>query len=971
MKKKIIACILAVTTLLVSIGLHTVLTIAEEPATPIKASVTNSLDGYAIGTQPAFATISDLGWRPPYSTLATAKISRGSSAHGSSKTLVFDADVAEGQGPYNGTPCLDLATNIKIDPATNTFMMYIKTPDIGTISPDPYPPKDWSVSFNAIQIKQDSTGQSGLRAHAWNGGFEGWKIDFLDISSNAWITFTMDGNGRILLPGKSEGWLKINMAKCPIFNSWKSGGLNANAEYTVDFISLIFGWVGGEYGSFDIGGFYTVTEDSNSTFFQLDTDAAPNSMTNSATFIEANLKADVSEKETGSAVDSSVVSISDLGWRPGTTAATATVGDAVVPNAENKSIVVSAPAAEGEAPNNATPVVSVYPYAKVSPKNHAIMFYLETPTYNSPATWGVRVKGLSYSQEGMADWFFSDFAEARYAYLPADGEAWSTGTADGNGTLALPSGFKGYVKLYLNTPANWYSADGFVESKEYQVNSVDFVFNTLGGEYGNFVIGGIYEVVADCNETVMSLGGAEEKSMTIFVDRIEAVLKYDFAANEIGSQLGGGLVSVSDLGWRPGTTQATVTMQECISIVTKNKAITLNSPVAEGEGPNNATPAFNFYTWTNVHSDVNAVMLYIETPKYSTSSSVKWSTRIKEMGFQQDGANWWFGSEFNNTEYAYLECDSNKWVKKTSDGNGTLDLPSGFKGYIKLYIDTCTQYANWLTNGSGFDPSKDYTMNNLTFVFGYLGGEYGAFKIGDVYEVTKDSEAAKIKLSGGPVVDMTTYIADNTALVNEFNQIVSGIGEITLADAAAVDRASAILNQLDAEFLGTIPLGNMTIYNAATAAVSAYRPAFLGATIRTPDAPSQAMKFGAEIDLAGAKAEGFTVKDYGMVALDEIKFDGKTLITANTDDVEVLAGEVIEEKGDNLKFAGVYEVANFADYGKNVIVRSYVTYYNEETKEEFTIYNSTYEYSDGTKQLYFKCNISDAAVYFNVSVMGN
>ncbi|MBE6727040.1 MAG: hypothetical protein E7562_00150 [Ruminococcaceae bacterium] len=964
MRKKIIAVLMAACIFAVSLGLHTIFaTVAEEPQIHISAKITNSLDGFAIGTQPSFVSISDLGWRNG-TTAATATISRKSSAHGSQKTLVLDSEVAEGQGPTNGTPCYGLNTNITVDPETDTFMMYIKLPKIGTYSLDPWPPKTWSVSFNAIQIKQDSTGQAGLRAHGWNSGFGGWKIDFLDINSKGWTSFEMDGNGRITLPGGSEGYLKINMSKCPLFNNWVAGGLNANAEYTVDYLEFVFGWLGGEYGSFDIGAFYTVTDDNDSVMLQLDTDTTPTAMINTVNFIEATLRADVSDKEIGSAVDSSVVSISDLGWRPGTTQATATIGEAKTPVSDNKSIVVSSPVAEGETPNNATPLVSVSTYTKINPSNHAFMMYIETPTYDSSTSWAVRVNGMSYQQEGLQSWFYSNFNNANYSYLAVDGEEWVEATTDTYSTLALPSGFKGYVKMYLDTAQSWYSAEGFNRNNEYQLNAIDFVFKSIGGEYGDFVIGGIYQVDRDCNAITMSLNGGEETAMTVYVDRMEATVKYD----NIGDAYG--LITINDLGYRPGKTQATASLGASVSPLSNVQALVIDSAEAEGEGPNYATPAVQFAPWSTIKAESNVFMLYIETPTLPADATVGWTVRLKECSLQQAGANGWFGSDFANTEYAFLASNGNAWTKSKTDDFGTLKLPSGFKGYLKIYFDTCPHYSNW-EKSVGFNPAKDYIINYLTFIFGWLGGEHGQFVIGDTFEVTKDSDATKIKISGGPLTNMTSYEEDNLALLQRFERLIDSIGEIDLGDAAAIDEASAILAQIDPAYAENISIADKLIYDTVSAKVNVYRPSFLGVTIKSPASATQAMKFGAAADIATAKTEGYEITGYGMVSILEDDYNGTSLINAETPKAVVLNGTLQTQTDSSLSFTGVYDVSEFKNYGKKVITRAYVTYYNSDTNQEYTVFNGVYEYKDGSTDQSFKCSVMDAALYFGVSVMGN
>ena len=117
MKMKITACIFTLSIFLTFTGLYTVFA-SDSAQNYISAAVAQPLGSYQVGTSPDFVEISDLGWRPG-SSAAAVTISRGSNAHGSDRTLVFDSEKAEGQGPYNATPLYSLYTDITIDAGTD------------------------------------------------------------------------------------------------------------------------------------------------------------------------------------------------------------------------------------------------------------------------------------------------------------------------------------------------------------------------------------------------------------------------------------------------------------------------------------------------------------------------------------------------------------------------------------------------------------------------------------------------------------------------------------------------------------------------------------------------------------------------------------------------------------------------------------------------------------------------------------
>ena len=1204
LNKRIISLVLSLTLLLSTFGTTNVIADTAEVTSCIKARIGMNFDSYGIGVKPDCVDPTDLGWRNGTS-IATATVARGSNAVGFSKTISFDSPVREGQGPFNGTPCLIFQPNMRIDHNTNMFMIYVKTPEIGTESPDPYPPYNWAVRIDYIKIRQ---GDKEFDGNSW-GNLVDPDIEYLSTEGTKWVSSKVDDLGTLYIPSGFEGYIKFHLDTTTAYSAWKDNGFETYNDFDLTMFNVVFGWLGADYGSYEIGGIYAITEDNNSTSLLLEGEEFPDELSKAPSAIEATALLDIDSYESGEkvaddlveivdgnpssgSIDAEDITVSDMkGWNwinkdgsnltnvtyivdesldqaasslvpdrefgswsgsyvvksksndltgpvagktvekfnlqwahvpvdkstdtlmfyvelpdysksnadwalglngfalndswanmngvckysylsvdsdewveatmvsigadmqafkalpsgfkgyvrlnfnnfdywssidlnsdyklenmtfllnsiggecgnlifggifytlsnnaNGTvmdvngnkfilsegqssgsgntepTKLTATIGEAAVPNYKNKSIVITSPVAEGNGVNGYSPKATLKLNGEVKNGSQILMLYVECPKIPSGAStnWSFAVPQITYTQNDKT--FTSKFDVAKYAYLESDGEEWKTEKSTSGSLLTLPSGFKGYIKLYLGSISTFEGTYDF--SKDYVINTIDFLFNYIGGESGAFVIGNVYYITKDNKSITMKLNGGQEVAMTNIVDCMHIAQRYDFSSSEIGADaVSTGLVSVSQHeGWRPGSSHLTATFGESIDVLSDNKTICFNSPVAEGEGPNNAAPYACIWTWSKISSRCNTFMLYIEAPKFSEMSNVNWSLRLTGMSFQQDGISNWFFANFNNAEFAYLESDSNEWIKSKSDGNGTLKLPNGFKGYIKLYIDTVGEYGNW-SSSVGFDASKDYQLNSLDFLFGFIGGEYGAFKVGSLYEISKESEKTLAKFNG-EICEMTTYRKDNENRVKEFKEIIDDLGSIDIEDAVSVSRAENILRNTADEYKEKIDEKYLNDFKNAKAKTEKYRPSFLGVTLKPAGSEEQAIKVGSQASTAAAKSEGYTVKSCGTVFIFTADLNDKLDLTADT-----VKSVVVETQPENnnseCNYTAVYEIPDSSDYGKQISARTYITYYNAALDKEITVWNSVYTFSDGSESQAIQCSLLDAATYFGVSL---
>lgn len=969
--KRFAALLLTVAVLAASLAVYTAGNAAADDIEYIKVSPAVDLNSYNLGEKPDFVSLWDLGWRNG-STVATSTVERKSYAPGFERALVTDSEVEEGQGPYNGTPNLSMNVYMPVSAKTDAVMLYIKIPTYGTESLDPWPPYDWSLRCHSISVSQESTGKSGLYSIAGEA-----DLYYLDIKTDEWQKGTLDGNGTFFLPSGFEGYVKFNISEFDGWSNWVSSGFDPNQDYKLDNMQFVFGWLGGQYGSFEIGGIYSVLEDSMAVNMLLDGETVPVPMVKSASAMIANTALGDIGGNVGDEISSDIVAIKDLGYRQGTTAAKAYVAEHTGIIGTNNAIKISSDVAEGEGPDNATPNVSLKTKMNINALYNSAMFYIEIPEYGSSRNWAVRIRAMSALQEGAnsGNYLFSDATGMKVEYLEADGEAWKTMTVGDYGTLSLPTGFKGYIKLDLSTATHyndWVNEYGFDPNKSYTLYDIDFIFAWLGGEYGDFVIGGVYEVVRDTNGIEIELDGNEKVAMTKIVDRHDANVKYTFDwINSGDNAVQSGFFTISDRGYYPGTTAATAIYDDSVNVMTNNRVIRLSAPTAEGQGLMNTTPSVSYFIWSKVAPDCNTIVLYVETPKFDENNSVNWSVKLPAASFQQTGANngQWLYSDFGGVSFDYLERDGKEWVASNATSEGALLLPNGFKGYIKLHLDTLPNFNSWINNNN-FDPEKEYSVNSIDFQLGYLGGNYGDFVIGDIYQITRESNSTKMKLNG-TIYDMTTYDADNKKRVEEFTELVNSINGADLSAAVTADAANALYTALADEYKALIDKESLAKLNAVLEAVEIYRPQYLGVKIKAPDSGSaQAMKFGAVIDTAAAAESGYEFVSAGTVIIYELDYGGEAVIT--TDYAGVTELDTAVSAQDNIvTVTAVLPIENTADYSKNIIARFYAVYKNTATGEEITVYSGDYTFQNGATEANFKSNLIDAAGYFGVSLFGS
>lgn len=946
--KKIIALLLAVMLLVASLGIQAIFT-ASASEDYIETVITNSFESYEIGKQPAnFKIVDNKSGQRPENSKATAIVKAGSGGVGQDKTIVVDSPVAEGQGPVCANPEIQYTTDIELKGNVNTFITYLKTPQIGFTTDAKYPPNNWSVALFVLNVEQAATGFN-QKALYYNGAFNNFKVQGLAKGETEWKTYKFDESSHLLLPSGFEGYIKIDIKNCGIYNDWLDKGFDPTKDAKVTNLTIDFGWLGGEYGSFEIGGFYTVLTDSNSANIKV------------VDSIQTNLSVDLSNIPDNSNISSDIVSIS------GGSQTVAKLGSAATYNFDHKSIVISSAVVE-------SPVVTLKSNANVASSQNVYMIYVKTPAVKTGEEWALAISELSYAQGGKV--FSSKFNNATYSYLANDAAGWSTAKTDADGKLKFSKTFTGYIRLYLNTAETWTDVENFDKNKDYTLSSIKFTTNHLGGEYGDFIIGGSYSVKRDFDSLLLSVNDSESKAM-LDPDINVFELKSAFKTSGItaGAQIASTDISITNN--RTTTTLHTkTTYGENISRLTSNKAYVFSSTTAEGMGiSNTAYPVATIKNLSvNINAGVDKMIMYMKSPAYQTGSSAGYYPipfRLYQITAKQDGVSGNLVAIAGKIKISYMSKDSDTWKEFTTGNNGDMYLPQDFEGYVK--VDFSQLKNKWSTSNAQFNPNKNFKVTAITIQIGHIGGKYGDLKFGDFFEVVKDSASTRAKLDGAAAVDMVVIENPNDALIRKFTNEVNSIGEIDIADADVLEKATQFLESIEEEFVAKIDADVMAKYNEAVKKFALYAPTIIGTKIKTPeflnsDYSNQALKLGVKFDETAALAAGYEVDSFGTVFIYGDNLAG-TNLTTSTQGAVSKVGLKTETEGNVTEFTSTFDVTSLANFNKTVVARAYVVYKNSQTNEKVTVWNSNYVYSDGHSEILFQCSVMDVALSNGISFL--
>ena len=919
------------------------MTDAEEEQTQrdyLTATV-SAQEGAEVGAASSLITIdNDPAWAG-ITSQATMKAAEGITPIGEQKSVVIDSPIGEGYFNESGKTYPNFALNCgwgSLNTATQDIMFYIELPAAGS----------------EIRI-------GGITCNGWSfwAAPAGMQYQYLAVDGDEWVdgTITTEGNKTLALPQGFKGYVRLRV------NTADNAASFPDTTLTVQNFTFTCDRFGGDNGALKISGVWFVSKEDYIKI-QVGEGEVVN-MTAGSTPVDP--PAEDHDYTVGSmpvyehgAVGSAsqwVTMSEDPKWWGNPSQNTITAGEPITLIGTQNSVVIDSPIEEGyfSSTTKTAPVFCVgMAWSNFNFAEQDLMLYMELPATGTGSS-SIRMGGIT-----MGGWsFWPDPAGMTFQYLPVDGSAWVTSTisAEGNKQINLPDGFKGYIRLQLNTASNI----GDKANATLQLQEFTFNIGCFGGEYGPAKLGGVWFVSKD-EYIKIQVDDGEVLKMTTNSAPVEPDPDEpgtdepdpddrDYTIGSMPSyeqgEIGGSATQADmqqDDNWWGIPTQNTITAGNPITIIGDQKSVIFDSPIAEGY-INHTAPMFRVYTsWRDFKFAEQDLMFYMELPTTGTGAS-----SIRICGITM--GDWSFWPSPAGMTYQYLSVDSKEWVTGVADGNKQINLPDGFKGYIRLKLNTAENI--------GDKANATLQLQEFTFNIGSFGGDVGPAKLGGVWFVSKDA-FTKIRVDGGTVVDMTTYFESNEQLLTSFRELLATLDKKDLTAAPVVDELNALYSNMSAEYQNKVSQEDLDTINAYAAAIDPYRPTFLGLSIMKPGTKPQAIKVGWTFDQALMEREGYRVVSCGVAMLNERLYDGLSVIDLNTEGVVALEGHI----ADGYCYA-VTEIAE-EDYKYNMLLRCYTVFENIETGAQYTVWCGGYTDQNSETTQFMRCNMLELANYFGV-----
>ena len=422
-------------------------------------------------------------------------------------------------------------------------------------------------------------------------------------------------------------------------------------------------------------------------------------------------------------------------WFGNASQATVKLGEPITNISDRESIILDSPVEEGYAEKgdgttNDGQTSSFFlvdmNWAKIDVDTQDVMFYIELPAEST----AIRVTSVCVSS-----WMYPARSGMTYQYLESNGTGWVQGTLDGNGQIGLTQGFKGYVRLLVNTASNY---ETFKDTTS--VQSFGFRIDKFGGSFGPAKLGGMwivskgeyYEVSVDGGEMVPltsadPLPVPDENDEPVWTGAV-LTAKHQLHSNNVNMQ-------------NNPSGQVTVTLADGITKLGEKNSYVVDSPVAEGyANPAGTTDAFiNLLgSWISIDISTQDFVFYIELPAASKELRVHGITATADK---------YYWPSVVGMQYQYLSTDSTEWMNGviSTDGNKTMALPQGFKGFIRLNMATLNNYSSLPTSLS---------IYAVQFRVDRFGGDDGAVKLASGWVVSRE-DTRYISIGGGNTICMT------------------------------------------------------------------------------------------------------------------------------------------------------------------------------------------------------------------------
>lgn len=920
--KKVLSLVLTLT-LVCSLFINIPVTYATNVLTDVINSVAvkdmNNKD-YGIWNgigQPLWGYYSNI-WSTVDQVVPMPTIVEGSEAPGFNKSLAINPTEIYGRNSTEKkqTTAYSIMPNIPISSEYPVALMYVNIPKwISACSPG------WNEK-SAVYLKEISVADAA--DNHYNLDLDKVTFKALSVKGENWFDVTGDGMDGI--KDGFTGWLAIDFSTA-IFKNGNTPDMASG--YRLAEINAEIYMVGGSAGKLSFEGFYSA--DSVGAVSLIVDGAEPVSMSGydmNGMVIVSNSK--ISTGPSGSTSP----------WNYGLATANEHVTLKTVArnhklsNTKNANAVQIHSDVELGFNSNSSEQVSFYSNISntVTSEKPVFMFYVGLPKDYANGFSAFKVTG--FVAEGWE--YFPNLENVKASYLEMDGMAWVEVPRTDYG-MKLPNGFKGYIKYDFSSSPDFntfFSGGKNLWKMVYEVGK-------FGGEDGDVIIDGQW--FANSNDSIYAeVDGGQQFKLTDGDDnRIDLEEIHDLTC------------TAESTGWTNIDTQVTIEKIPNPAPIGSGNATKFTCAVVEGQS-SEANDGSNNYGWANFDVDLNwkasvnhnenSFIFYVECPQFVEG---KWGLKISNIdlwqeGVTQGGGYLWVGAHYEDCPYEYLARDGEKWQKGTVDGNNTfLGLPSGFKGYIKLRLDTMpateegyvNRFDQW-EKTVNFNRNKDYYIKSVRFQCGSYGGKYGDFVVGSGYRVNYDGGSAKVRMKGDSLDRfLTTFYNDSQkGLVIIRNTLELVKNGVDITHGPAIDEMLLEYSRLDIEYLALLTDEEVSKINLAKSAYNSYRPIFKGSTIKSDPAEDvKSLRIDTELDATLAFNENYTVVDYGSIILDENTFNknDNTFFDSTIDGAMVLKeNSKLTSENPRGNFSVVMEVNQYQDFSKNLYVRSFVTYTN-------------------------------------------
>lgn len=404
----------------------------------------------------------------------------------------------------------------------------------------------------------------------------------------------------------------------------------------------------------------------------------------------------------------------------------------------------------------------------------AIMLYVKMP--------------LSRADDQGNNWGKSGFAPMLYvgdniytqikgnqevSYLPINSSEWKTTQSFGL-YIDLPSGFEGYVKI----PLDHYKSDMLTDDiRNHSAEFMIFQFSSMGAQCGSAYINAIYGVSNDTDSVMVRLNGDAtprfllcgatlgdiEPQATLLDKAMKAEILQDFSGYPVGYDLiSNGLATIQN---KP---DATATLSESVGGFFGTPSVKLSAKTYGGF--HDVDPFYDIHgEGMKDISDMKAFLFYVKCaaphPQKPTCSSIRFNLHT-----EKDGVPTW--TLLGNSKILAMEKGTGVWKSYAAagDGNGIVDLPANFEGYILVKVE------DMLTNPIADDMEGRIFLTS-TMQFQAVGGECGDGYIGPLYMIT-EMEGKNNKLVTFDGCDVFSIATDSYATENDLLNIGPVVGRI-------------------------------------------------------------------------------------------------------------------------------------------------------------------------------------------------